>query len=57
MFIYERPKEECHAKEEMLHTCTVDVKKVFNKVTRKMFEWVTRKKGIVESLARPVMSE
>ena len=36
--------------------CFVDMEKAFDRVPRKVMEWVMRKKGLSEVMARAVMS-
>ena len=36
--------------------CFVDIEKAFDKVPRKVMEWVMRKKGLPEVIARMMMS-
>ena len=36
--------------------CSVDLKKAFDRVQRKVLEWAMRKKGIPDVLVRSVMS-
>ena len=50
-----RLQEEYHAKVKS-YLCFVDLKKAFDRVSRKVLQWAMRKKGIPEILARSLMS-
>ena len=54
MFILRWLREEYYAKEER-YMCFVGLKKVFDKVPRKLLEWAMRKKGIPKVLVRSVI--
>ena len=56
MFILRRMQEEYHTKGEKLYMCFVDMENASDKVSRKVFEWAMRKKGILVVLVRLVMS-
>ena len=49
-------QEEYHAKGKRLYMCFVDLEKAFDRVPRKVLEWVMMKKEIPEVLVRSVMS-
>ena len=56
VFILRRMREEYHAKGKKLCMCFVDLEKAFDRVPRKVFRWIMRKKGIPEVLVRSVMN-
>ena len=56
VFILRRLQEEYLNKEKKLYVCFVDVEKAFDRVPRKVLEWVMRKKGLPEVMVRAVMS-
>ena len=56
VFVLRRIKEEYFANEKKLYMCFVDLKKAFDRVSRKVVQWAMRKKGISEALVRAVMS-
>ena len=56
LFLVRRMQEEYRHKKKKLCMCFVDIKKVLNRVSRKVMEWAMRKKGLPEVIARAVMS-
>ena len=56
LFISRRIREEFRGKEKKLCMCFVDLEKAFDRVRRKVAEWVLRKKGLQEVLVQAVMS-
>ena len=56
VFILIRMQEEYHAKGKKLYIYFVDLEKAFDRVPRKVLEWVMWKKGIPDVLVRSVMS-
>ena len=56
VLILKRWKSEYHAEGKKLCICFVDLAKGFDRVPRKVLEWVMRKKGIPEDLVRSVMN-
>ena len=49
-------QEEFREKEKKLYMCFMDLKKVFDRVPRRIMQWVLRKKGLPEILMKAVMS-
>ena len=49
LFVVQRMQEEYRDKNK-LYMCFVDIEKVFDRVPRKVMEWVMRKKGLLEEL-------
>ena len=56
LFIVRRMQEECRAKDKKLYMCFADLEKAFDKVSRRVMQWVLRKKGLLEILMKAVMS-
>ena len=56
LFVLRRMQEEFQKKEKKLYMCFVDLEKVFDRVHRKVMEWVLRKKSLPEVLVKAVMS-
>ena len=56
IFIVRRMQEEHQKKDKKLYMCFVDIKKAFDRVPRKVMEWVMRKKGLSEVIVWAVMS-
>ena len=56
VFVLRRLQKDCCAKEQKLYMCFVDQEKAFDRVPRKVLEWVMEKKGISHVLVRSVMS-
>ena len=54
--IMRKLQDEYLAKGKKLQMCFEDEDKAFNRVPRKVLEWVMQKKGIQEVLVRPLMS-
>ena len=51
-----RIQDEYFAKQTKFNMCFVDMEKAFDRVPRKVVEWVMRKKGIPKALVRAAMS-
>ena len=51
-----RFQDEYLAKEKKLYMCFVDLEKAFDRIPRKVLEWVIRKRGIPEVMVRAVMN-
>ena len=49
-------QEECRDEKKKLYMCFVDIEKAFDRVSRKMMEWVIRKKGSPKVTVIAVMS-
>ena len=49
-------QEKYEKKDKKLYMCFVDMAKAFDRVPRKMMEWVIRKKGLSEVIVRAIMS-
>ena len=56
LFVVRRMEEEYRDKRKKLYTSFVDIEKAFNRVSRKVMEWVMRKKSLPEVIVRTVMS-
>ena len=56
VFILRRMQEEYHAKGKKMYIYFVDLYRAFYRVSRKVLEWVMRKKRIPDVLVRSVMS-
>ena len=56
LFIFRRMQEEFRGREKKLYMCFVDSEKAFDRVPRKVMEWVLRKKNLPEVLVKAVMS-
>ena len=56
LFILRRMQEKFREKEQKLYMCFVDLEKAFDRVPRKVMEWVLRKKGLAEVLVQAVIS-
>ena len=56
VFILRGLQEEYLEKEEKLYMCFVDLEKAFDRVPRKVVEWATRKRDVLEVMVRAVMS-
>ena len=48
LFILRRTQEEFPEREQKLYMCFVDLEKAFDRVPRKVMEWVLKKKGLAE---------
>ena len=55
LFVVRRMHDEYRDKKKKLHKRFVCIEKVFDGVRRKVMEWVMRKKGLPEVIARAVM--
>ena len=51
-----RMQEEYQKKNKKLYMCFVDMEKPFDRVPRKVMEWVMRKKGLSEVMVQAVMT-
>ena len=49
-------QEKYRYKKKKLYMCFLDIKKAFDRVSRKMMEWVMRKKDLPEVIIRAMMS-
>ena len=56
IFIGKRMQEEYQKKDKKLYMCFVDMEKAFDRVPRKVMEWVLRKKNLSEITVQAVMS-
>ena len=56
VLIWRHKQEEYLAKQKKLYVCFVDLEKAFDRVLRKVVEWVMRMKGIPKVLVTAVMS-
>ena len=56
VFFFTRLQEEYCAERMILYMCFVDLEKVFDRVPKKVLEWVMGEKGISEIFAKSVMS-
>ena len=56
VFMLRCMQEENHAKGKKLYICFVDLEKAFDRVPRKVLEWVMRNKVMPKVLVRTVMS-
>ena len=56
LFLVRRLQEDYRAKDKKKYMCLVDLKKVFDRVPRRVMEWAMRKKGSPEILVKAVMS-
>ena len=55
LFLVQRLQEEHRAKDKRMYMCFVDWEKAFDRVRRRVMEWVMRKKGLLEILVKAVM--
>ena len=56
IFIVRRMQEEYQRKDKKLYICFVDMEKAFDRVSRKVMEWATRKRGLSEVMVQAAMS-
>ena len=56
LFEVRRMQEEYKDKKKKFYMCSVDIEKTFDRVSRKVMEWVMRKKSLLEVIVRAVMS-
>ena len=56
LFVVRIMQEEYRDKKKKLYMCFVDIEKAFDRVPRKVMEWAMGKKGLIEVIARAVMS-
>ena len=56
IFIVRRMQEKYQRKENKLYICFGDMEKAFDRVSRKVMEWVMRKKGLSEVIVGVLMS-
>ena len=56
LFVVQRMQDEYRSKKKKLYLCFVDIEEAFDRVPRKVIEWVMRKKGLPEVIVRAVMS-
>ena len=56
IFVVKKMQEKYQKKKKKLYMCSVDMKKTFDRVPRKVMEWAMRKKGLSEVVVRAVMS-
>ena len=56
IFMVRRMQEEYQKKDKKLYMCFVDMEKAFDRVPRKVIEWVMGKKGLSEVMVGEVMS-
>ena len=55
LFVVRRMQEKYRDKKKKLYMCFVDIEKAFDRVSRKVMEWVMRKKGLPKVIVRAVM--
>ena len=56
LFVVRSMQEEYRDKKKKLYMCSVYIEKAFDRVPRKVTEWVMRKYGLPEVIVRAVMS-
>ena len=56
LFIVRRMQEEYREKGKKLYMCFVYLEKAFDRVPRRVMQWVLRKKGLTKILVKAVMS-
>ena len=56
LFIVRRMQEEYMEKNKKFYMCFMDLEKAFDRVSRRVMQWVLRKKGLTEILVKPTIS-
>ena len=56
LFLVRRLQEDYRAKDKKMYMSLVDLKKVFDRVPKRVMEWAMRKKGSPEILVKAAMS-